>query len=130
MKSLIMLFGFGLILLACDTNEVSNNTSSETDELIVENPVDSSTFCFDTSSDSPYTAVTFEKGKNDWGYKIMNGEALLINQPHIPAVQGNSGFSSKEKALITGNYMIYKLDAGILPPTVSLEELDSLGVLD
>jgi hypothetical protein len=74
--------------------------------------------------------VPFEKGENDWGYKIMNGEALFINQPHIPAVQGNLGFSTEEKALITGNYMVYKLDAGIVPPTVSLKELDSLGVLD
>jgi len=69
-------------------------------------------------------------GSRGWGYDIiMNGE-IHIHQPHIPAVMGNNGFSSEEKALKTGEFVIEKIKNNILPPRVTSEELDSLGVLD
>ena len=64
-----------------------------------------------------------------WGYQILNNGQLYINQPHIPSVQGNKGFDSKDKAIKTAEYIISKLEKNIFPPTVSPEELDSLGVL-
>lgn len=69
-------------------------------------------------------------GSRGWGYDIiMNGE-IHIHQPHIPAVMGNNGFASEEKALKTGEFVIQKIKNNILPPKVTPEELDSLGVLD
>lgn len=64
-----------------------------------------------------------------WGYQILNNGELYINQPHIPSVQGNKGFDSKDKAIKTAEYIINKLEHDIFPPTVSPEELDSLDVL-
>jgi hypothetical protein len=64
-----------------------------------------------------------------WGYQILNNGKLYINQPHIPSIQGNIGFDSKDNAIKTGEYIINKLENNIFPPTVSPEELDSLGVL-
>lgn len=64
-----------------------------------------------------------------WGYQILNNGQLYINQPHIPSVQGNKGFDSKDKAIKTAEYIINKLENNIFPPTVSPQELDSLGVL-
>ena len=65
-----------------------------------------------------------------WGYQIFNNEKLYINQPHIPAIEGVNGFSSEQKAAKTAQFAIYKIENGILPPTISKNELDSLGVLE
>jgi len=64
-----------------------------------------------------------------WGYQILNNGELFINQPHIPSIQGNKGFETKDKAIFTADYIIHKLDNNIFPPTISPQELDSLGVM-
>lgn len=63
-----------------------------------------------------------------WGYQIFEGSKMMVDQKHIPAVQGMVGFDSKEKAEITAKFILDKIEQGIFPPTVSPEELDSLGV--
>ena len=77
-----------------------------------------------------FTVKTIFSPDIGWGYQILNNDKLYINQPHIPAVAGIKGFSDENKAQITANFMIYKLNNGIFPPTISVEELDSLGVLN
>lgn len=77
-----------------------------------------------------YHTETFETdGIPGWGYRVMLNGELYINQPHIPAVQGNKGFSNPVFARMTGDFVISKIQAGFSPPTVTVEELDSLGVL-
>jgi hypothetical protein len=63
-----------------------------------------------------------------WGYQVFEGSKMLVDQKHIPAVQGMVGFETKEKAEITAEFVLNKIENGIFPPTVSPEELDSLGV--
>ncbi|MCX6192040.1 MAG: DUF4907 domain-containing protein [Flavobacteriia bacterium] len=53
---------------------------------------------------------------------------MVINQTHIPAVQGVRAFSSKEQAQKAAEIIKGKLDQGIFPPTISLEELQSIGI--
>jgi hypothetical protein len=69
-------------------------------------------------------------GSRGWGYDIMNDGKIYIHQPNIPAIMGNNGFSSEEKAQEAGEFVIQKLKNNIVPPSVTPEELDSLGVLD
>lgn len=76
-----------------------------------------------------YSMKTTFEPKHGWGYQILNNGELYINQPHIPAVSGNKGFDSEAKAATTAEYIIFKLNNGLFPPTVSPEELDSLGVM-
>ena len=65
-----------------------------------------------------------------WGYDIkMNGKTY-IHQPHIPSVGGNQGFSSQDKAQKAAAFVKYKIENNIMPPSVSPNELDSIGVLD
>ena len=67
---------------------------------------------------------------NTFGYNILKNGKIYIHQPHIPAVPGNEGFKSENKALKTAAFVISKIERNISPPTVSAAELDSLGVLD
>ena len=77
-----------------------------------------------------FAVKVIEVNENQFGYDILMNGQPYIHQPHLPAVGGNDGFSSKEKAEKAGNFIIYKLENNIIPPTVSINELDSLGVLD
>lgn len=65
---------------------------------------------------------------NGFGYSIRAGEALLIYQPTIPGLSGNEGFKSPSDALRVANCAVSKMEHGIFPPSISLKELDSLGV--
>ena len=69
-------------------------------------------------------------GSRGWGYDIMIDGKIFIHQPNIPAIMGNNGFSSEEKAITAGEFIISKIKNNIFPPSVTPEELDSLGVLD
>lgn len=72
--------------------------------------------------------IEFKDGTG-WGYQVFDGKKLILNQDHIPAIQGNIGFSNKDDAQKTAVYIIEKLEKGIFPPTLSIDELDSLKVL-
>ena len=63
-----------------------------------------------------------------FGFEILQGTRPLIIQPHIPAIQGIKGFKTKEQASIIGNYMIYKINNGIMPPSITVHDLDSLEI--
>ncbi len=64
-----------------------------------------------------------------FGYDIIVDTATYVHQPHIPAVPGNQGFTTAEKAKKAGEFVAYKIRNNILPPSVTVEELDSLQVL-
>ena len=51
------------------------------------------------------------------------GGALVIHQPSRPAMPGNTGFATKEKAVTVANMVISKIKKGEMPPTISVEEL-------
>ncbi len=63
-----------------------------------------------------------------FGYDILRNGVPYIHQPNIPAVAGNTGFSSVQHAKETAKFVVYKIQHHMLPPTVSIQELDSLGV--
>lgn len=64
-----------------------------------------------------------------WGYDIYITKTRYIHQPHIPAVNGNKGFSSEKNAKIAAELAVKKIRKNEMPPTISINELDSLGVL-
>jgi hypothetical protein len=63
-----------------------------------------------------------------WGYDIFIDGKRTIHQPIIPAVPGNNSFSSEEKAKKTAEFAVGKMKSSGSLPTLSIEELDSLGV--
>ncbi|UKN02436.1 DUF4907 domain-containing protein [Paracrocinitomix mangrovi] len=76
-----------------------------------------------------YSAISIYTENIGWGYQILDKGTPYINQPHIPAIEGVQGFENEEDALKVAQLAIKKINQGIVPPTISKEELDSLGVL-
>lgn len=66
---------------------------------------------------------------NTYGYKIQRNGQTIIHQQNIPAVPGVEGFRTEDQAMKVGLFVVEKLKKGKFPPGVSVEELDSLGVL-
>ena len=76
---------------------------------------------------SVYEVRTVENSLG-WGYEIWQDGALVIKQEHIPAVQGIHAFSSQEQAQKAAEIIKAKIEQGIFPPTMSMAELQSIGV--
>jgi Domain of unknown function (DUF4907) len=137
--SILKTFIFTAISLALITCE--SEPEDKPDNSIVSNPnpdneVDQNANNFVDSVDSEvilvsqYSFQTIFTEQQGWGYQLLDNGKVFINQPHIPAVQGNKGFSSEEKAIICAEFALMKVDEGMIPPTLTKIELDSLGVLD
>ena len=63
-----------------------------------------------------------------WGYDIISNGKKLIHQPNKPGVAGNKGFQTKKMAELVALKIIEKIKKGEMPPSISPEELEKLGV--
>ena len=83
------------------------------------------------SSDQKFELRIFSsvEGSGGFGYDIFADGKPYIHQPHIPAIAGNRGFATEEAARKAGEFILTKIRKNIMPPSVTKEELDSLGVL-
>lgn len=83
----------------------------------------------DEKQKDDYYIVTFQNDTGGWYFKLFKGDQSFINQKHIPAIQGTKAFVDSLQAAKVGNLMISKLDNGIFPPGISIQELDSLKII-
>lgn len=79
------------------------------------------------SSQNEYVVKAI-KTETGWGYQVFKGAKLMISQPTIPAIQGNRSFNSEMEALNVGEFVLSKIKQNQFPPTISTEELKSLGI--
>lgn len=77
-----------------------------------------------------YQIKTYLTDSLGWGYTILEGTKVVVNQPHIPAIQGLKGFSSEARAMRAGEEVAFKLEQGIVPPTLTIGELKAIKVID
>jgi len=67
--------------------------------------------------------------KNTYGYNILVNGKTVIHQLHMPALPGTKGFGTEEATRRVAAFVILKIRNGIFPPSISIKDLDSLGVL-
>ncbi|MFT6924075.1 MAG: hypothetical protein ACJA1C_003096 [Crocinitomicaceae bacterium] len=82
------------------------------------------------SSTPKYSSKVYYLQDVGWCYQVFRGTKMILNQKHVPAVQGIKGFETKEKAEIAVNFIMERVIAGNERPSVTPEELDSIGAID
>ncbi len=65
---------------------------------------------------------------NTFGYDIWLNGKILIHQTHPPALSGREGFKTEEDAKRIAEFVVERIRRNMFPPTVTVEELDSLEV--
>jgi hypothetical protein len=119
------------VLIACNSTEdqSQSETASPKDSIL------SSTVEPDIKLEGDINFIVFEtdtvdgSGQSGWGYDIYINDKRMIRQSHIPAVEGVQTFESKSDAGKVAGLVTYKLKNQIMPPSVSIEELDSLEIV-
>ena len=127
----IVLIILGLIFVSCGDaankknpeNSPKNSTKNEA-LSVKDKPVEDE---IREKNTSVYDVRTVENASG-WGYEVWKDGAMVIKQEHIPAVQGIRSFSSQEQAQKAAGIIKAKLEQGIFPPTMSMAELQSIGV--
>ena len=75
---------------------------------------------------SNYKFQIVSSAENTWGYDIIMDGKLFIHQPFAPGIRGNRGFSTKEKAERAAKLVIEKINNGIMPPSLSVDEVQRI----
>lgn len=129
-----------ILLAACVVSCSSQNKSAEREEEPAPDKVEVITNTDDEkqhaeskpSSTANIEVKTFlhnnDGHKEGYGYDIVVDGKLYIHQPHIPAVSGNHSFKTEADAKKAGELAAYKIRNNIMPPSITVEELDSLGI--
>jgi hypothetical protein len=66
---------------------------------------------------------------NTFGYDILLYARPLVHQPNIPGLPGDEGFTTKERAQTVAEFVVTNIRNNAMPPTVTIEDLNNMGVL-
>lgn len=80
-----------------------------------------------TVTETRYDCKTIDV-EGGYGYDIYVDGNLFVHQTHIPAVPGVHPFATESDAWRAGSFAVEKMKQGIVPPTISVEELQSIGI--
>ena len=59
--------------------------------------------------------LTVYRVENGWGYDIGIGGRIIIHQPFVPALPGNTAFPDRASARAAGRFVLGKILAGESP---------------
>jgi hypothetical protein len=84
--------------------------------------------------ENPYTKAEITtriipSANNTFGYDILLYGKPLVHQPNIPGIPGNEGFATQERAQTVAEFVVKKIRNNEMPPTVTIEDLNTMGVL-
>lgn len=109
---LILLTGFILSISSCEQPK-------KEDEVVISTSK--------KSSSDPYR-IEIIALQNGFGYQLYENKKIIIDQQTIPAIQGNNAFQSYEAAEKCAEFCLQKIKDGFFPPTITVEELNNLGI--
>jgi Domain of unknown function (DUF4907) len=124
---------FGLFLFQSCNSEakpVESSLGKESQNNQVDSTISVTEFGRENLNTEEYSVTSMYTEEYGWGYIILNQGKPYIKQPYIPAISGKKGFENEQDALLTGDFALQKILNGIMPPSLSEIELDSLGVLN
>ncbi len=76
-----------------------------------------------------FTSTTFKLTDGTFGYDILNSDGKkIIHQDRLPGLPGLRGFENVSQANCVAEMMIQKISKGIMPPSITIEELKHCGV--
>ncbi|MCB9265375.1 MAG: DUF4907 domain-containing protein [Lewinellaceae bacterium] len=120
-KTLTLLLGAALLLTACGGSPPEQEKEPASTETATPAPPPQPT------APTPDIRIeTFQNEENGWGYNLYLNEKRYIHQPHMPAVGGKKGFETEAQAQKVAELVAEKARKGIMPPSVTAEEVDSL----
>lgn len=120
-----LLYLFFIIFISCSSQpeKVEQASAVTNNQTQTEEPTATPNFS------TQFFLVDSLNPKLGFGYNILIDGAIFIHQTSIPAMAGNNAFTTKDKAELVANLMVYKLKNNIMPPSISKQELDSLKIL-
>lgn len=80
-------------------------------------------------ADAQITIRIIQSVNNTFGYDILINGKPLVHQPNIPALPGNEGFTTEEHARKVAEFVVKKIRNNVMPPTVTTNDLNTMGVL-
>jgi hypothetical protein len=86
-----------------------------------------------TSTTHVNTKLTYkiiDAPKQTYGYDVFVDGRLMIHQTSAPALPGNEGFRTKEDATKVALLVVDKIKKGERPPTISIDEMKKLKVIN
>jgi Domain of unknown function (DUF4907) len=80
-------------------------------------------------ADTKLTFKIIEAPHHTYCYDVFVDGRLIIHQTSVPAVSGNEGFKTRDDAIKVARLVIEKIRKGEMPPTISIEEMRGLKVI-
>jgi hypothetical protein len=79
-------------------------------------------------SQKKLTAHVIDSPNGTFGYEVLSDGELFVRQINVPGRPGNEGCRTREQADKLSALVIEKIQRGEMPPTVTSDELKSLGL--
>jgi hypothetical protein len=148
------LFGF---LISCSQSSNENKSATNTDtskRIFINNSINSvpnetnrvakilpgnkqqkSNAVLNADSKNPYANADISVKiiptlNNTFGYNIYINGKEMIHQPNIPCLQTNEGFKTESQAKMFADFVVSKIRKGEMPPTVGIEDLKKLKIIN
>ena len=80
-------------------------------------------------ADAEITIKIIPSANKTFGYDILLYGRPLVHQSNIPGLPWNEGFTTKERAKTVAEFVVKKIRNNEMPPTVTIEDLNNMGVL-
>lgn len=137
-------FFVALLFAACGTAGVppTEQVQVDADNIAVDDVAAAQAAPFDTNANAAasfpaadqyagsalsYTIIDAPNGT--FGYDILSNGKLFIHQTNLPGQPGNEGCKTKADAEKIAEFVMKKVQGGEMPPSITSDDLRTLGII-